>query len=287
MTAKNRIPAAAGGHSVERQEEGVGNSGFGPKGEDISVPLGQLFRSESNVRKVRSNDGTEELAALIASQGLLHRLFVVEEARDGAPSGRYAVAAGSRRLDAMEWLAVHDWPGWNTDTPVPCRLFADEHALSVSLAENSGRLAMHPADQFEAFNGLLGAGSSVQSVALRFGVTPLTVERRMKLARAAPVFLEKYRAGEVRLEQLETLALVDDHQRQIDAWTGLGEYQRSSAWNLRQVLLSDAVASTERRAEFVGLETYEGAGGEVKRDLFSEEEGGLCVFQPIVDGISG
>ena len=269
--------AAAGGTSVVLQEEAAGMAEIRvPMAEDILVALGRLYRSESNVRKARSREGIEELAALIASQGLLHRLFVVAESCDGEPRGRYAVAAGSRRLEAMEWLAVHDWPGWDATTPVPCRLFASEQALSVSLAENSGRLAMHPADQFEAFNGLLCAGLSVHSVALRFGVTPLTVERRMKLARVAPFFLEKYRAGEVSLEQLETLAVVDDHQRQIDAWNSLGEYQRSSTWSLRQVLLSDAVASNDRRAEFVGLAGYEAAGGEVKRDLFSEEEGGLA-----------
>ena len=39
----------------------------------MTVPLSQLFLSGNNVRKVRNTDDLPELAALIASQGLLHR----------------------------------------------------------------------------------------------------------------------------------------------------------------------------------------------------------------------
>jgi hypothetical protein len=56
-----------------------------------------------------------------------------------------------------------------------------ERALEVSLAENSGREPMDPADEFEAFKTLIEEGKGVEDVAARFGVSPLIVQRRLKL----------------------------------------------------------------------------------------------------------
>ncbi len=56
----------------------------------------------------------------------------------------------------------------------------------MSLAENTVRLAMHPADQFEAFAALIDQGESAADVAQRFGVEESLVLKRMKLARVAP-----------------------------------------------------------------------------------------------------
>ena len=53
---------------------------------------------------------------------------------------------------------------------MPCQIVADEHAFEMSLAENTVRLAMHPADQFEAFAELIGKGQTAAQVAVRFGV---------------------------------------------------------------------------------------------------------------------
>ena len=39
-----------------------------------------------------------------------------------------------------------------------------------SLAENTVRLAMHPADEFEAFTALIDKGDTAAQVAERFGV---------------------------------------------------------------------------------------------------------------------
>ena len=58
------------------------------------------------------------------------------------------------------------------DHPVPCRMIgAIVAAEEVSLAENSVRAAMHPADQVEAFRRLADAGSTAAAIAARFGVS--------------------------------------------------------------------------------------------------------------------
>src|SRR5262249_5594049 len=105
----------------------------------------------------------------------------------------------------------------------------DARAVEVSLAENSGREAMHPADEMEAFRSLVREGLSAAQVAGRFGVSVLTVERRLKLARLAPRFLAMYRADEIEPDQLQALALTEDQAAQESIWDGLPAYDRN-AW---------------------------------------------------------
>jgi ParB family chromosome partitioning protein len=77
---------------------------------------------------------------------------------------------------------------------------------------------MHPADQFVAFSELVKAGQPVEEVAASFGVTPLFVRQRLKLSNVAPRFIEAYRRGEVRLDQLEALAICEDQEEQERVW---------------------------------------------------------------------
>jgi ParB family chromosome partitioning protein len=239
-------------------------------GRDLLVPLDRLTLSEANVRTVRHEDGLDELAALIASQGLLQRLCIVAGAGD-----RFAVVAGGRRLRAMALLVQRG--AWAASQPVECRLFDEVEALEVSIAENSGREAMHPADQMAAFRRLIEGGASVAQVAGRFGVSALTVERRLRLARLAPRFLDLYRADQIAPEQLMALALVDDPAAQEAAWDGLAPYERS-AWRLRSLLTRDACPADSRLARFVGVTAYEAAGGAVRCDLFSSPDDLSVVF---------
>src|SRR5581483_9472260 len=88
----------------------------------------------------------------------------------------------------------------------------------ISLAENDIRAAMHPADQFIAFRELVDSGKPVEDEAAHFGVSPLVVARRLKLANVHPSFIELYRAKKVTLEQLMALTISDDHERQQKVW---------------------------------------------------------------------
>ncbi len=235
-----------------------------PMGRDVLVPLDQLTLSDANVRKVHHEDGLLELAALIESQGLLQRLSIVALGDD-----HFGVVAGGRRLRAMQLLvAAARWPA---DQPIECKLYAQGQAVQVSLAENSGREAIHPADQMESFRRLIEDGLTVAQVAARFGVSPLTVERRLKLARLAPRFLDLYRANEIEADQLQALALIDDPASQEAVWDGLSPYDRS-AWRIRNAVTEEACSADSRLARFVGLDAYEAEGGSVRRDLFSSPE---------------
>lgn len=237
------------------------------KKELLSIRLNDLVPSPLNVRKHSTGD-VQALAALIASQGLLYPLIVTErlDGRGKARKLRFEVVAGERRRRAMVLLQregrlprAHE---------VPCELVPPERALEISLAENSGREQLHPADEFEAFKAMIDEGKGIEDVAARFGVTPLTVQRRLKLAALSPKLLSLYRQEGINLDQLMALTLSDDHAVQEANWFEAPQWERSAAAIRRRLTAGEVEAARSGLARFVGVDAYEAAGGVVRRDLF-------------------
>jgi ParB family transcriptional regulator, chromosome partitioning protein len=234
----------------------------------LLIPLSRLRPSSRNVRK---SGGTSipELAASIARVGLLQNLNVVL-AVDGE---YYEVVAGRRRLAALKLLVKRRKLA--KDFEVACLLGSDASARTVSLTENVQREAMHPADQFEAFADLVVEGRPIEDIAADFGVTPLVVQRRLKLANVSPRLLADYRGDAVTLEQLMALAITDDHAAQEAAFYDSPQWQRSPE-ALRDHLTHEEIdANRDGLAKFVGVQVYEQAGGNVRRDLFADEQNGI------------
>jgi ParB family transcriptional regulator, chromosome partitioning protein len=102
---------------------------------------------------------------------------------------------------------------------------------------------------------LAESGLSIDDVAARFGVTTLFVRQRLKLANVAPRFIEDYRARALQLDQLEALAITDDHAAQERVWDSAQNWERS-AHNLRRLLTEKKVSSSDKRAIFIGVKTY-------------------------------
>jgi ParB family chromosome partitioning protein len=234
----------------------------------ILVPLSQLRPSKRNVRKTVGASITE-LAASIARVGLLQNLTVIL-ASDGE---HYEVVAGGRRLAALKLLAKKKRIARDYD--VPCLLVADASARTASLTENVQREAMHPADQFEAFAALIEEGRPLEDIAADFGVTPLVVQRRLKLANISPRLMADYRADAVNLDQLMALAITDDHTAQEAAFYDAPEWQRSPSVLRERLTEREIDASQHPLVRFVGLAAYEAAGGGTRRDLFAEGEAGV------------
>ncbi|WP_425894521.1 ParB N-terminal domain-containing protein [Ralstonia pseudosolanacearum] len=236
----------------------------------ILVPLSRLVLRPTgrNVRKT-PRMSIPELAASIQRVGLLQNLIVITAA-DGE---HYEVVAGGRRLAALKLLAKkHRIP---KEWEVPCLLVADGTARTASLTENVQREAMHPADQFEAFAALVAEGRPIEDIAADFSVTPLVVQRRLKLANVSPRLMADYRADAVTLDQLMALAITDDHAAQESAFYDAPTWQRHPS-NLRERLTEREIAAYRHPlVRFVGLDTYEQAGGGVRRDLFAEGDAGV------------
>ncbi|AEI76524.1 hypothetical protein CNE_1c11690 [Cupriavidus necator N-1] len=238
-------------------------------GDLLHVRIDQLAISPRNVRKTPSST-INELAASILSHGLMQNLTITATTNRKKNAAPYEVIAGGRRLQALQQLmAERKLP---KDHEVLCILREAGDAEEASIAENMHE-AMHPADEFEAFKVLIDAGSSVDDVAARFGVTPLVVRRRLKLANVSPRLITEYRAGNIKLDQLTALAISDNHADQERVWDTATPWQRNPTY-LREALVDKAIdASRDRLARFVGLDAYEAAGGPVTRDLFSNGGG--------------
>lgn len=236
----------------------------------ILVPLSRLVLRPTgrNLRKT-PRMSIPELAASIQRVGLLQNLIVIPAA-DGV---HYEVVAGGRRLAALKMLAkkhriAKDWQ-------VPCLQVADGTARTASLTENVQREAMHPADQFEAFAALVAEGRPIEDIAADFSVTPLVVQRRLKLANVSPRLMDDYRADAITLDQLMALAITDDHAAQEAAFYDAPQWQRSPSTLRERLTEREIDAYRHPLVRFVELDTYEAAGGGVRRDLFAEGDAGV------------
>lgn len=234
----------------------------------LLIPLSQLRPSSRNVR-TSGGASIPELASSIARVGLLQNLTVTA-ASDGE---HYEVVAGKRRLAALKLLAKRRKLDKTHD--VPCLLVPDASARTVSLTENVQREAMHPAEQFEAFAALVAEGRPIEDIAADFGVTPLVVQRRLKLANVSPRLLSDYRADAVTLDQLMALAITDDHTAQEAAFYESPQWQRSPQALREHLTEREIDATRDALARFVGIEAYEAAGGGIRRDLFSDDTRGV------------
>jgi ParB family chromosome partitioning protein len=131
---------------------------------------------------------------------------------------------------------------------------------------------MHPADEFDAFRALIDEGKGVEDVAARFGVSVLTVQRRLKLSALSPKLLALYRADGINLDQLMALALSDDHAMQERTWFDALPWDKTPAALRRRLTIGEVEATGSALVCFVGIEAYEAAGGVVRRDLFDDDQ---------------
>jgi ParB family transcriptional regulator, chromosome partitioning protein len=244
--------------------------------EMLLIKIEDLVPSPYNVRRYAAGQ-VEELAALIASQGLLQNLIVIEQVvgRGKRQETKFGVVAGERRRRAL--VLLQERKQLPVGHEVLCELVSAERAMEISLAENSGREAMHPADEFEAFHALIQQGRGVEDVAARFGVSPVVVQRRLKLAALSPKLLALYREEGINLDQLMALCLSSDHAAQERAWFDAQPWDRAPAALRKRLTEGEVLAHQSALARFVGIEAYEAAGGVVRRDLFdSEHECWIC-----------
>nr|CAD61121.1 hypothetical protein [Cupriavidus oxalaticus] len=244
-----------------------------PSKQMILAPLSRLVLRPTgrNVRKT-SRMSIPELAASIQRVGLLQNLIVIASA-DGE---HYEVVAGGRRLAALKLLAKKH--RISKEWEVPCLLVADGTARTASLTENVQREAMHPADQFEAFAALVAEGRPIEDIAADFSVSPLMVQRRLKLANVSPRLLADYRAEAVSLDQLMALAISDDHAAQESAFYDAPTWQRQPSALRDRLTEREIDAYRHPLVRFVGLDTYEQAGGGIRRDLFAEGDAGVYLI---------
>ncbi|EHS1407074.1 ParB/RepB/Spo0J family partition protein [Salmonella enterica subsp. enterica serovar Stanleyville] len=243
--------------------------------EEVSVPLASLIKSPLNVRTVPySAESVSELADSIKGVGLLQNLVV-----HALPGDRYGVAAGGRRLAALNMLAERgiipaDWP-------VRVKVIPQELATAASMTENGHRRDMHPAEQIAGFRAMAQEGKTAAQIGDLLGYSPRHVQRMLKLADLAPVILDALAEDRITTEHCQALALENDTARQVQVfeaacqsgWGGKPEVQTIR----RLVTESEVAVAGNSKFRFVGADAF--SPDELRTDLFSDDEGGYvdCV----------
>ncbi|HGD8770401.1 TPA: ParB/RepB/Spo0J family partition protein, partial [Escherichia coli] len=256
--------------------------------EEVSVPLASLIKSPLNVRTVPySAESVSELAESIKGVGLLQNLVVHTQ-----PGDRYGVAAGGRRLAALNMLAERgiipaDWP-------VRVKVIPQELATAASMTENGHRRDMHPAEQIAGFRAMAQEGKTPAQIGDLLGYSPRHVQRMLKLADLAPVILDALAEDRITTEHCQALAedrittehcqalaLENDTARQVQVfeaacqsgWGGKPEVQTIR----RLVTESEVAVAGNSKFRFVGADAF--SPDELRTDLFSDDEGGYvdCV----------
>jgi ParB family chromosome partitioning protein len=251
-------------------------------GAELTVPLNRLKASPRNARKTPHSPATiEAFAASIKAKGVLQPPVVeVERDGEGAPTGNYLVTIGEGRRQGLRLLAKRK--AIKRTHPVRVIVDAENDAHEISLDENMTREAMHPADQFEAFQRLAAEkGYGPEEIGARFGVSAHVVRQRLRLGSAAPELMAAYREGALALDQLTAFCVSEDRDRQRQVLEQIGPH--TPAYAIRRAMTEAKVRVDDRRVRFVGVEAYEAEGGAVLRDLFTEDGGGWLEDAALLD----
>ncbi|EPD8983642.1 ParB/RepB/Spo0J family partition protein [Escherichia coli] len=238
--------------------------------EEVSVSLASLIKSPLNVRTVPySAESVSELAESIKGVGLLQNLVV-----HALPGDRHGVAAGGRRLAALNMLAERgilpaDWP-------VRVKVIPQELATAASMTENGQRRDMHPAEQIAGFRAMAQEGKTPAQIGDLLGYSPRHVQRMLKLADLAPVILDALAEDRITTEHCQALALENDTARQVQVF----EAACQSGWGgkpdvrvIRNLITESEVAvAGNSKFRFVGADAF--SPDELRTDLFSDDGGG-------------
>ncbi|TAJ23612.1 MAG: ParB/RepB/Spo0J family partition protein, partial [Nitrospirae bacterium] len=252
------------------------------------IPFNKLVLSQCNVRRLKAGVSIEDLAEDIARRGLLQSLNVrpVLDA-NGGDTGMFEIPAGGRRYRALDRLVRQK--RLSKTALIPCIVREPGVEVSAeedSLAENVQRVALHPLDQFRAFKALRDKGAGEDEIAARFFVAPAVVKQRLRLASVSEKLLDTYAEDGMTLEQLMAFTVTSDAARQEQVWEALQQSYNKEPYLIRRQLTESAVRASDRRARFVGLDTYESAGGVVLRDLFEDDGGGWLQDVTLLDRLT-
>jgi ParB family chromosome partitioning protein len=232
------------------------------------------FKDEHNARPADTVEEHQEaedamlVATIEAVGGVVLPLIVVDLHKQEKGRDLYAVAAGGRRLRALQFLRKENRL---ENLMIACREVESFDPLLISLIENMARQRMHPADECVAFGKLVAKGQGAESIAAAFGTDVKHVHRCLALAKLHPQLLNEFRKRTFGMDVAKALTCEPDTTKQLAAWKKLSAYHRDNAHCVRQALIAQDLRSGDRLVRFVGLEAYREAGGELREDLFATD----------------
>ncbi len=176
----------------------------GPGGErfNSAAKFIELHRIKPNPQQPRKHfdaEALEELAASVRQDGVLQPIVV-------RPAGdNYQIIMGERRYRAAVLAGL-------VEVPVLVREMVDEDAFLAALVENLQRANLDPADEADAYQGLLTKGYSARKIAERLGVAASKVSRVVRVYEDTEL-AEAVSDGLIRKSEAEELLVVPREER--------------------------------------------------------------------------
>jgi len=231
------------------------------------ISVKQLEKSALNMRKSEaSKSENDQLKASIKAQGLQQNLIVFPQGKT-----KFGVVAGGRRFTQILEL-VKEKHFKTTDT-FPCKVAkSEQEAIELSVVENTHRANAHPADEFEAYQAAIDAGSNIKDIASKFGQTQKHVKQRLKLANVAPEIIQEFRDKNLTLDCVIAFTIESDHKKQNEALKALQEHSHGiQPHRIKQLLTQERISSESPIAKYIDIKVYKKRGGTVTSDLFATE----------------
>ena len=229
-----------------------------------SINLNLLRSTKQAVRVTpATEDAHDEMVASIRAHGLLQPLVVRAEGTV------YHVVAGSRRYAAL--LALVNHGDLEPDAKINCTVLDNGDDTETALAENTVRVAMHPADQATAFAALIDKGATAEDIGNRFGLPKRTVQQRLRLGKLAEPIITAYRDGDIDHATAQAYATTGDVARQVAVFEGYTKDRWAPrAEQIVRKLQENRMRSDSDMAKFVGSKAYHKAGGASEATLFED-----------------
>lgn len=217
------------------------------------VKLSQLIPDPDNPRSSMDQGALKELAASIASEGLLEPIQVSTNGDD-----KFHVVDGHRRYQA---IALNAGPKGDPEVEVIVRTYADDNTRAIAqLVHNLQREDLDVVDEGRAYARLMDLGMKVKEIGARVGRSQAHISKRAALAKLGPKAVEALRKQRVGLaEAYELSRFCPDYLDEVEnlfannaqVWPGVVE---SFARRINQ---SDAKAKAHRALEAKGIEPVE------------------------------
>lgn len=232
----------------------------------------QLTLSPHQARNMAHTDSEiRELADSIARVGLLQNL-----AGHAMPDGKTGICAGGGRMKAVMLLTAEG--RWPADRPLPVLMVPEDMGRVVSMTENGKRRDMHVSEQIVNFRALTEEGRSEGQIADLLGFSVAHVRRCLKLADLSPALMCLLREDRITVAHCQALTLAGTPERQDQVWeTAVAKVYGGNLPSpdmLKRLATDTDISTASALFTFVGREAYETAGGAVREDLFSADEGG-------------
>ena len=233
--------------------------------EMLALVHADLWPSPLNPRKHFDDAKIEELAASIATEGVLQNLI----ARPSA-DGRYEIVAGESRWRAVKLLIETSRVAADIPLRVLVKPMSDEQVLALALTENVQRKDLTPMEEAHAIQQLRQGGRSTAEIAEMTGMTQRNVQLRLALVeKLLPEVQTAVADGRIDIEKARVLAQAAPAKQKVLFAETQGAYPKlRTADDLREAVRSGQVP--ERNAAF-DLALYTGDWIEVApRDLEAE-----------------